>query len=58
MIRKIYQKPKCRGIYINAKSTILAGSDPNTEVEVGNEEEGLGAKRAYGSFAWDEDYED
>lgn len=51
MIRKIYQKPKCRSIYINAKSTILAGS----EIGEGNEEEGLGAKRAYGRFAWDDD---
>lgn len=54
MIRKIYQKPKCRGIYINAKSTILAGSEVG---EVGNND-GLEAKRAYGSFAsWDEDDE-
>lgn len=57
MIRKIYQKPKCRGIYINAKSAILAGSDPNTEVGVGPEGDELEAKRAYGSFAWDEDDE-
>lgn len=53
MIRKIYQKPKCRGIYINAKSTILAGS----EIGEGSEGDGFGAKRAYGSFAWDEDDE-
>lgn len=56
MIRKIYQKPKCRGIYINAKSTILAGSD---ESEMGEDptNSDFEAKRAYGRFAWDEDDE-
>lgn len=53
MIRKIYQKPKCRGIYINAKSTILAGSD----IEQGDDNGDVEAKRAYGRFAWDEDDE-
>lgn len=53
MIRKIYQKPKCRGIYINAKSTILAGSD----IGQGDNNGEVEAKRAYGSFAWDEDDE-
>lgn len=54
MIRKIYQKPKCRGIYINAKAAFL---DNSNEIPEGNEEDGFGAKRAYGSFAWDEDDE-
>lgn len=54
MIRKIYQKPKCRGIYINAKSTILAGSEI---VGQGDDNGDVEAKRAYGSFAWDEDDE-
>lgn len=53
MIRKIYQKPKCRGIYINAKSTILAGS----EIGQGDDNEPNYSKRAYDSFAWDEDDE-
>ena len=54
MIRKIYQKPKCRGIYINAKSAFLDNSNEVGEV---GKNDGLEAKRAYGSFAWDEDDE-
>lgn len=56
MIRKIYQKPKCRGIYINAKSAFLDNSD--TEIGQGGDDEVHFSKRAYGSFAWDEDDED
>lgn len=56
MIRKIYQKPKCRGIYINAKTALLGNSD--TEVGLGDNNGDVEAKRAYGRFAsWDEDDE-
>lgn len=55
MIRKIYQKPKCRGIYINAKIALLGNSD--TEIGQGDNNGDVEAKRAYGRFAWDEDDE-
>lgn len=51
MNKKEYLKPNSRSVFINAKSTILAGS-PGNEVGEGSEEEGLGAKR---NFGWEED---
>lgn len=54
MTKKTYKNPKCKFIPLRFNRSLLEGSN-----EFGFGEGGLpaDAKRAYGSFAWDEDDE-
>lgn len=55
MKRKVYLKPKSRCIYIDAKSTILTGSN-DTEIGQGEDNEPHYSKRH--NFLWEDDEED
>lgn len=54
MAKKNYKSPKCKFVPLKFNRSLLAGSDPEVGFEGGIPAD---AKRAYGSFAWDEDDE-
>lgn len=60
MLKKNYIAPRAKMVYINTHGHFLAGSNGESDNNLGNEggDGDMGAKRAYGRFAsWEDDDE-